>query len=193
MSHQVVIPHKGSLSAGLAAWLAETGNTPLLEKRNGLCKGRNILMERFLSETSADWLVYLDDDNWPASEGLIEFATRGDYPFVGLPYLFTNWRWSFGLREEDQMRWWSTYKPGGEYSFAPAWLVGGGGICLHRETVKALPQPIWQEAPTDLPPEDVLFSYTLTKKLGVPCATVWGGALHHDKGGFDLLNLVCIQ
>lgn len=193
MTYQIAIPHTGKLSAGLVSWLTEHGHVPFLQKTYSACKGRNILMDRFIHDSKADWLVYLDADEWPATEGLLEFATTCDDPFVVLPCIGSNMKWAFALEGAQDICSLSDYEPHGDYSFKRVWLSGGGGMCLRRDLVNALPQPIWQEAPNGLVSEDFLFSYTLTKKLGVKASVAWGGAMHHDKDGFDTLRLSSID
>lgn len=186
---QICIPHTGEIDANLVQWLIDNNHKPFLQKSYSVCKGRNLLMERFLNESDAEWLFYLDSDMYPATDGLFEYIEKQDVDCLFVPGLTNKLKWNMSL-DTDSLLNLKDYSPTGEYSLEKTNIFGGSGIFLHRRLVEKLPKNIWRESNNNITSEDILFSYTLTNTYGIRAYVIYNSALHHCKGGFDLYSLV---
>ena len=188
---QICIPHTGEIDANLVSWLIDNNHKPFLQKSYSVCKGRNQLMERFLSESTADWLCYLDSDMYPATDGLFEYIEQQTVDCLFVPGITNKLKWNMSLDTTELLDL-KDYIPNGKYELKPTNIFGGSGIFLHRRLVEKLPKNIWRESNNVITSEDILFSYTLTQTYKIPVYVVFGSALHHYKGGFDLYSLINI-
>jgi hypothetical protein len=187
---QICIPHTGDIDANLVNWLINEGHKPYLQKSYSVCKGRNLLMDQFITMSSADWLFYLDSDMHPATPNLFKFVEQQtDIDCMFVPGITNKLKWNMSL-DTSELLGLNEYKPNGQYELKPTNIFGGSGIFLHRRLVEKLPKNIWRESNNDITSEDILFSYNLTQTYKVPAYVIYNSALHHYKGGFDLLSLV---
>ena len=189
---QTCIPHTGEIEANLVEWLVSNNIKPFMERSYSVCKGRNNLMDRFLKDSSAEWLFYLDSDMWPISNDLFEFVENqpSDIKILFVPGITNKLKWNFSQDDSGDLISLKDYIPTGDYTLFPIKTFGGSGIFLRRDLVESLPRNIWREAPNGVTGEDILFSYTLTQTYKIPAYAIMGSALHHQKGGFDLCALI---
>lgn len=187
---QVCIPHTGSIDSNVVEWLTAHNHKPYLQKAYSVCKGRNQLLSRFLTMSTADWLFYLDSDMCPATPGLFNFVEQQtDIDCMFVPGITNKLKWNMSLDTTELLDL-KEYTPNGKYELKPTNIFGGSGVFLHRRLVEKLPTNIWREASNNNTSEDILFSYTLTQTYQVPAYAIYNSALHHYKGGFDLYSLV---
>jgi hypothetical protein len=190
----VAIPHTGSIDAKLVEWLLKTTPQVLLQKTYSVCKGRNILTKRFLTETTSEWLCYLDSDMYPVDDSVFNFVEAQDESkqILFVPGITNKLRWNFSQADDGELLRIDEYRPQKKYELRPIKTFGGSGIFLRRSLVQSLPPNIWREAADTRTSEDILFSYTLTQTYKIPAYVVWGSALRHMKGGFDMCSVVGI-
>jgi hypothetical protein len=189
---QTCIPHTGTIEANLVDWMITNGVKPFMERSYSVCRGRNNLMNRFLTDSKAEWLFYLDSDMWPATDKLFEFVESqpNDVQVLLVPGITNKLRWNFSIDDSGELIKLKDYNPKGLYNLKPIKTFGGSGIFLRRSLVEKLPKNIWRDPNNEVTGEDILFSYTLTQTYKVPAYLIDGSALHHQKGGFDLHSLV---
>lgn len=192
---QTCIPHTGELNANLVGWMINSGIKPFMERSYSVCRGRNNLMNRFLTESKAEWLFYLDSDMWPATDELFEFVKNqpDDVKVLFAPGITNKLRWNFSMNDSGELIKLEEYQPNGYYSLKPIKTFGGSGIFLRRSLVEKLPKNIWRDSSNEVTSEDILFSYTLTQTYKTPAYLIVGSSLHHQKGGFDLHSLVEVE
>lgn len=186
---QICIPHTGEINSNLVEWLTENNHKPFLQKSYSVCKGRNQLIERFLNESTADWLFYLDSDMYPATPNIFEFVEQQTADCLFVPGITNKLKWNMSLDTSELLDL-TEYTPNGKYELKSTNIFGGSGIFLHRRIVEKLPKNIWRESNNDITSEDILFAFTLTQTYKIPAYVIWNSALHHYKGGFDLYSLV---
>lgn len=188
----IAIPHTGSIDAKVVDWLLRAKQTVLMERSYSVCKGRNLLLNRFLKETSDEWLMYLDSDMYPASDAILDFVRKqkDEKQVLFVPGLTNRLKWNFSQSEDGCLMALKDYVINDEFECRPIKTFGGSGIFLRRDLVEKLPPNIWKESNDPRTSEDILFSYTLTQTFKLPAYVIWGAALHHIKGGFDMLKIV---